>query len=70
MLYEIYPGQPTVFLDIIEMAGEHVPQRTEVVRGKAADSVDKSLDTGNRFDHANGGYKKIKTNLPNSLTAT
>ena len=52
------------------MAGKHVPQRTEVVRGKAADSVDKSLDTGNRFDHANCGYKKIKTNLPNSLTAT
>ena len=32
---------------------------TEVdfIQPKTKNSVDKSLDTGDRFDHANGGYK-------------
>ena len=38
------------------MAGEHVPQKTEVGR-KAAETMDECLDTGDRVDHVQGGYK-------------
>ena len=38
------------------MAGEHVPQKTEVGR-KAAETMDECLDTGDRVDQVQGGYK-------------
>ena len=38
------------------MAGEHVPQKTEVGRN-AAETMDVCLDTGDRVDQVQGGYK-------------